>query len=125
LLEDLQDGRGRADGGFADQPRHLLGPDHVAQDAEWLLASDLAQNSNPLVAGARPRQKRQPAITTAGDEIEVAWPVIAFQPFGQGSKMPSPKTAPPFETPEGGGTLVALSRFDDSAVSSQGGYHRA
>ncbi len=79
LLEDLHYCRGRAGRGLADQQVHVLRHNHVADDAELVLAANFPENPYEHVACPRRAQQRQSTITTAGDEMKMALAVITLQ----------------------------------------------
>src|SRR5512143_859184 len=69
---------------FADQEVKVLGHDHITEDHEAIPFAGLLEDAQEQVATQCSAEPGLPAVTAAGDEMEVSGAVISVQPFGHG-----------------------------------------
>jgi hypothetical protein len=67
----------------------MFGHDHQSDEREVILGSHFYQNLDEEVSRADGAEKREAAVTTAGDEVEVALTVAAFESSGHDEKFKS------------------------------------
>src|ERR1700688_2650562 len=79
LLEHLQDFRGVALGGLADQQMNVFRHDHITDQLKTVPHADLIQYSHEALAGPGRSEKGTPPIATEGDEMEIAASIKALQ----------------------------------------------
>jgi hypothetical protein len=71
LFEHLQDGAGCASRGLCDEQVNVFGHDDKAPKKKIVAVSNIGENFEEYVARGRGPEKRFPAVTTAGDEMEM------------------------------------------------------
>lgn len=79
----------------------MLGHDDQTDQRELVVRAEFAEDFDEEGARADGAEERESAVTTAGDEVEVALTVAALESFSHGWKVPNPttrkvKSFPPF-----------------------------
>jgi len=77
--------------------------DDVAHQGEAITIAHLIQNLDENIPGMNRAQERQAPVTTEGDEMKMAVPLVTNQSLGHGTEKN--QTPDPSKKTEGSGTL--------------------
>jgi len=86
----LEDGGRRAAGGLGDEEVNVFGHDDVADELETISISHLTENLDERVSRARRAEKRESAVTTEAEEMQMVETVDALESFGHNGDTTNP-----------------------------------
>ena len=80
--------------GLGNEQMNVLGHDDVTDELEPVLCSDLTENLNKGVTGARRAEERKTPVATERDEVQVAETVDALETFRHDNGTKKPHASP-------------------------------